>query len=59
MQNNQQIILLHGKKITSTKSASSIVLSTGASNDTCKMNIFDFAGNEWEWTLEKILILHL
>lgn len=41
------------KKITGTKSTGAIVLSTGASNDTCKMNIFDLAGNEWEWTLEK------
>ena len=32
---------------------SSIILSTGASNNTKKMNIYDFAGNELEWTLEK------
>ena len=31
---------------------SDIILSTGASNNTCKMNIYDFAGNEREWTLE-------
>ena len=31
---------------------SSIILSTAASNNTKKMNIYDFAGNEWEWTLE-------
>ena len=41
------------KSITGTKSASSIILSAGASDDTKKMNIYDFAGNEWEWTLEK------
>ena len=41
------------KVITGTKSASNIILSTGASNETNKMNIYDFAGNEWEWTLEK------
>ena len=29
------------------------LLTTGASEDTNKMNIYDFAGNEWEWTLEK------
>lgn len=29
------------------------LLTTGASNQTNKMNIYDFAGNEWEWTLEK------
>ncbi len=31
---------------------SSILLTTGASEETNKMNIYDFAGNEWEWTLE-------
>ena len=31
---------------------SSMLLTTGASEDTKKMNIYDFAGNEWEWTLE-------
>ena len=40
--------------ITETKAKdSTILLSTGASNNTKKMNIYDFAGNEWEWTLEK------
>ena len=29
------------------------VLTTGASEQANKMNIYDFAGNEWEWTLEK------
>ena len=29
------------------------ILSTGISDYTRKMNIYDFAGNEWEWTLEK------
>ena len=28
------------------------LLTTGASEGTNKMNIYDFAGNEWEWTLE-------
>lgn len=28
------------------------LLTTGASEQTNKMNIFDLAGNEWEWTLE-------
>ena len=41
------------KSITGTKSASSIVLSTGASEETNKMNIYELAGNEWEFTLEK------
>ena len=29
------------------------LLTTGASEETNKMNIYDFAGNELEWTLEK------
>ena len=29
------------------------LLTTGASEYTNKMNIYDFAGSEWEWTLEK------
>ena len=43
--------------VTSRKTNSSTsyyqLLTTGASEDTNKMNIYDFAGNEWEWTLEK------
>ena len=39
--------------ITGTKPASSVLLTTGASEETKKMNIYDFAGNEYEWTLEK------
>lgn len=39
--------------ITGTKPASKALLTTGASTDARKMNIYDFAGNEWEWTLEK------
>ena len=31
---------------------SNIILTTGASEYTNKMNIYDFAGNEGEWTLE-------
>ena len=44
------------RKITGTKPASSVLLTTGASEETNKMNIYDFAGNEWEWTLEKTSI---
>ncbi len=40
------------KTITEIKPARGIILSTGASEETRKMNIYDFAGNEWEWTLE-------
>ena len=39
--------------IRGTKPANSVLLTTGASEETNKMNIYDFAGNEWEWTLEK------
>ena len=39
--------------ITGTKPASSVLLTTGASDETNKMNIYDFAGSEREWTLEK------
>ncbi len=39
--------------ITGKKPESSVLLTTGASEETNKMNIYDFAGNEWEWTLEK------
>ena len=40
--------------ITGTKPASSVLLTAGASEETNKMNIYDFAGNEWEWTLEHV-----
>ena len=39
--------------ITGTKPASRVLLTTGASDETNKMNLYDFAGNEYEWTLEK------
>ena len=39
-------------KVQATSNSNSILLTTGAS-DTCKkMNIYDLAGNVWEWTLE-------
>ena len=31
----------------------SIILTTGATNRNKVLNIYDFAGNVWEWTLEK------
>ena len=42
--------------ITGTKPASRVLLTTGASEETNKMNIYDFAGNEWECTLEKTYV---
>ena len=64
--NNATINLAKGKYNTNPSSSSSIwtavtagaknvemLLTTGASEDTNKMNIYDFAGNEWEWTLEQ------
>ena len=40
------------KKVSTSSSSNSILLTTGAS-DTCKkMNIYDLAGNVYEWTLE-------
>ena len=45
------------ENVTSSKTNSNAsyyqLLTTGASEETNKMNIYDFAGNEWEWTLEK------
>ncbi len=41
-------ITITGKKVAN----SLILLTTGASEETNKMNIYDFAGNELEWTLE-------
>ena len=35
------------------KPESSVLLTTGATERNSKMNIYDLAGNVWEWTLEK------
>ena len=35
------------------KPASSVLLTTGVTERNSKMNIYDLAGNVWEWTLEK------
>ena len=35
------------------KPESSVLLTTGATKRNSKMNIYDLAGNVWEWTLEK------
>ena len=63
--NNSSIKLIRGKYNTIPNSLSStwtavtsgtkngeMLLTTGASEETNKMNIYDFAGNEWEWNLE-------
>ena len=39
--------------VTYQKPASSVLLTTGATERNSKMNIYDLAGNVWEWTLEK------
>ena len=39
--------------VTKSSKSAQMLLTTGTSEDTKKMNIYDFAGNEWEWTLEK------
>ena len=36
-----------------------ILLTTGASDDCQKMNIYDLAGNVWEWTLEYTAITNM
>ena len=41
------------KAVTAGAKNGEMLLTTGASEDTNKMNIYDFAGNEWEWTLEQ------
>ena len=62
---NSSITLTRGKYNTSANTQSKwinitpdgktkeMILTTGASDDAKKMNIYDFAGNLWEWTLEK------
>lgn len=44
---------------TVTANNKSILLTTGASENTNKMNIYDFAGNEYEWTLEKTIYTNI
>ena len=41
------------KTIMTSKPALTLLLSTGASDENKMINIYDFAGNEWECTLEK------
>ena len=62
---NSTITLIRGKYFSSHSSSTSqwlditpgaknstMLLTTGTSDDTNKMNIYDFAGNVYEWTLE-------
>ena len=39
-------------KVSASSGSNSILLTTGASEACKKMNIYDLAGNVWEWTLE-------
>ena len=40
------------RKVSSNSFENGILLTTGASDECKKMNIYDLAGNVWEWTLE-------
>ena len=40
------------KKVSASSYSNAILLTTGASEACKKMNIYDLAGNVWEWTLE-------
>ena len=40
------------KKLSQSSSENAILLTTGASDETKLQNIYDIAGNVWEWTLE-------
>ena len=40
------------KKVSASSNSNGILLTTGASDACKKMNIYDLAGNVWEWTLE-------
>ena len=48
----------NGVKQSATDSSNSILLTTGASDATKRMNIYDLAGNVWEWTLEYTSVTH-
>lgn len=48
--NTKDYIENNYKKIVDSKSG--VLLTTGASEQNCIMNIYDMAGNVWEWTIE-------
>ncbi len=50
--NNKIWNKISGEKLSYDNNRDYTLLSTGASETTKKLNIYDFAGNEWEWTLE-------
>ncbi len=43
---------ISGKKLSHDNNGADTLLSTGASETTKRLNIYDLAGNEYEWTLE-------
>ena len=50
--NNKVWSQISENKLSYDNNSDNILLSVGASNNTEKLNIYDFAGNEFEWTLE-------
>ena len=40
------------KKLAQSSNGNGISLTTGAADQNCHMNVYDIAGNVWEWTLE-------
>ena len=47
------------KKVSASSSSNSILLTTGASDKCKKMNIYDLAGNVYEWTLEYTALTYI
>ncbi len=50
--NEKSEIVKASKKISQSSNSNAILLTTGASEQTKLQNIYDLAGNVWEWTLE-------
>ena len=46
-------LVMNSKKLKQTSYENAILLTTGATEATNLQNIYDIAGNVWEWTLEK------
>lgn len=51
---NEKSLVTGGIKQQQNSSSKAILLTTGAAEATNLQNIYDIAGNVWEWTLEKI-----